>query len=113
MRLTQIAALSALSALAAALALPAWAADPSFRCSKVAHEVEDLICKDAELADLDRELSQLYRVVLRQTPPSQQNWLKSEQRGWLQGRNDCWKDSDQRGCVKAAYDDRIRELRDR
>ncbi|WP_295392727.1 lysozyme inhibitor LprI family protein [uncultured Thiodictyon sp.] len=110
MRFTQIAAVSALSAL---LALPAWAADPSFRCSKVAHEVEDLICKDGELADLDRQLSGLYGVVLRHTPPSQQRQLKSEQRGWLKGRNDCWKDSDQRGCVKAAYEDRIRELQDR
>jgi uncharacterized protein len=110
MRLPLIAAVSALAGL---LALPAWAADPSFRCSKVAHEVEDLICKDAELADLDRELSQLYGVVLRHTPPSQQNLLKSEQRGWFKGRNDCWKDSDQRGCVKTAYEDRIHELRDR
>jgi uncharacterized protein len=104
--------LIAVSALAALLALPAWAANPSFKCTKATHEVEELICKDAELAALDRSLTDIYGVVLKHTPVRQQNVLKAEQRGWIKGRNDCWKSSDQRGCIKASYEERISELKD-
>ena len=92
---------------------PAAKANPSFDCAKASHEVEELICKDAELADLDRSLADLYAVVLKNTPASEQKMLKAEQRGWVKGRNDCWKSSDQRGCVKSEYEVRISELRDR
>jgi uncharacterized protein len=109
MRLTPLAA----TALACLLALPAWAANPSFKCSRASHEAEGMICKDAELAALDRELADLYAVAMKHTPASEQNTLKAEQRGWVKGRNDCWKSSDQRGCIKDAYEDRIRELKDR
>ena len=87
--------------------------NPSFDCAKASHEVEELICKDAELADLDRSLADLYAVVLKNTPTSEQKMLKAEQRGWVKGRNDCWKSSDERGCVKREYDGRISELKDR
>jgi uncharacterized protein YecT (DUF1311 family) len=87
--------------------------NPSFDCAKASHEVEELICKDAELADLDRSLADLYAVVLKNTPESEQKMLKAEQRGWVKGRNDCWKSSDERGCVKREYKARISELKDR
>lgn len=86
--------------------------DPSFDCAKASHEVEELICKDAELADLDRSLADLYGVVYKHTPASERKMLKAEQRGWVKGRNDCWKSDDQRGCVKRSYDERIGELKD-
>ncbi len=105
-------ALSALSALGGLLVLPAWAASPSFNCAKASNEVEGLICRDAELASLDRHLADLYAVTLTHTPAGAQTVLKDEQRGWIAGRNDCWKSSDERGCVKGAYQDRIRELKD-
>jgi uncharacterized protein len=95
------------------MAANAWAASPSFSCAKASHEVEELICKDAELAKLDRSLAELYSTVLKHTPASKQKALKAEQRGWVKGRNDCWKSSDQRGCVKSEYEDRINELKDR
>jgi len=97
----------------ALFSLPAQAASPSFDCGKATHEAEQLICKDAELADLDRSLSELYSTVLKHTPAAEQGALKAEQRGWVKGRNDCWKSSDQRGCIKAEYEARIRELKDR
>lgn len=89
------------------------AAQPSFDCRKTSHEVEQLICKDAELAALDRSLASLYNTLLKHTLASEQKSLKAEQRGWVKGRNDCWKSSDQRGCIKAEYEARIRELEDR
>ena len=97
----------------ALLSVPAHAAQPSFNCSKASHEAELLICKDAELAALDRSLADLYSVVLKHTPASEQKQLKAEQIGWVKGRNECWKASDQRGCIKSEYEARIRELKDR
>jgi len=89
------------------------AAEPSFDCSKATHEVEELVCKDSELAALDRSLAGLYGVLMNNTPASEQKLLRAEQRGWVKGRNDCWKSDDQRGCVKGEYEARIRELKDR
>lgn len=111
MRLPLI-ALTAVAGLLALPALSAWAATPSFPCTKATHEVEGMICKDAELAALDNSLASLYSVVMRHAPADQQRTLKAEQRGWVKGRNDCWKSSDQRGCIKESYDARIRELKD-
>lgn len=88
-------------------------AHPSFDCAKASHEIELLICRDAELADLDRSLASLYARVLENTPASKRNHLKAEQRGWVKGRNDCWKSADQHGCVKGEYEYRIGELKDR
>ena len=93
--------------------LSAQAASPSFDCNKATHEAEQLICKDAELAKLDRSLAELYSTVLKHSPPAQQGTLKAEQRGWVKGRNECWKSDDQRGCIKSEYEARIRELKDR
>ncbi|MBK1718683.1 lysozyme inhibitor LprI family protein [Thiocystis violacea] len=97
----------------AALSLPAFAARPSFDCGQATHEAEQMICKDAELARLDRELTHLYAQVMDDIPVRDQKELKAEQRGWVKGRNDCWKSSDQRGCIADAYRDRIDELEDR
>ncbi len=95
------------------LSAPAYAAQPSFDCRKASHEAEQLICQDAELAALDRSLAELYSTVLKHTPAREQQRLKTEQSGWVKGRNDCWKASDPRGCIKGEYEARIRELKDR
>lgn len=100
-------------AAAIALTLPVQAATPSFNCRKATHEAEQMICKDAELSDLDHQLDALYTHVLARTPAGQQATLKAEQRGWIKGRNDCSKSSDQRGCIKSAYEERISELENR
>jgi uncharacterized protein len=105
-----------MTSLAAGLCLTvstAWSASPSFNCAKASSDVEKLICKDAELAELDRSLASLYSTVLKHTPASWQNTLKAEQRGWVKGRDDCWKDDDMRGCVATEYRSRINELEDR
>ncbi len=95
------------------LSAPAFAAKPSFNCSKATHEIEQLICNDDELAALDVSLSNLYKTVLKNTPSAAQKRLKSEQIGWSKGRNDCWKADDKRACVKGEYERRINELKDR
>ncbi len=94
-------------------ATAAHAASPSFNCAKASGSVEELICNDAELAELDRNLASLYSAVLKNTPSGGQKVLKAEQRGWIKGRNDCWKSDDMRGCVAHEYRDRIATLKDR
>ena len=94
-------------------ATAAWAAHPSFDCAKATHDVEKLICKDAGLAELDRSLAELYATVLEHTPDAKKGALKTEQRGWVKGRDDCWKSDDMRGCVANEYRARINELKDR
>ncbi len=95
------------------VAANAWAASPSFDCSKASHDVEKLICKDGELAGLDRSLAELYATVMKHASASEQQTLKTEQRGWVKGRDDCWKSDDMRGCVAGEYRSRINELKDR
>jgi len=97
----------------ALLSTPAFAAKPSFNCSKATHEIEQLICSDDELAALDVSLNNLYKAVLKNTPAAAQKRLKSEQIGWSKGKNDCWKADDKRACTKSEYETRINELKDR
>lgn len=99
--------------LALSLVSSAQAATPSFDCAKAASQVEKLICSDSELANLDRSLSNLYSALLEHTPASGQKHLKAEQRGWIKGRDDCWKSEDLHRCVKDEYEARIKELKDR
>jgi len=93
--------------------LTANAAEPSFDCAKADHDIEQLICQDNELAALDRSLAELYSVLRKNLPAEEQKLLKAEQRGWIKGRNDCWKSDDKRACVKSEYEYRINELKDR
>ncbi len=91
-----------------ALAGPGLAA-PSFDCAKASGTVEELICADADLAALDRVLAVRYSAALDATrgldagAEAAQNGLRTEQRGWIKGRNECWKADDPRACVEAAY----------
>ncbi len=86
------------------------AVEPSFDCSKADHDAEELICKDNELAALDNQLAGVYHAALENFPAGERKNLKSMQRGWIKGRNDCWKADNLRNCVKSAYEFRITEL---
>lgn len=98
---------------------------PAFDCTKAQGEVEELICKDEGLAALDRRLDTVYKAALvkarNEVPPV----LRSEQRGWVKARNECWKAqgadnpvfltaswqaTSVRDCVEGEYSIRISEL---
>jgi hypothetical protein len=64
---------------------------PTFNCAKAQGEVEKLICSDASLAALDRKLDEAYRAVSAKAKGKLATQLCDEQRGWVKGRNDCWK----------------------
>ncbi|HRL74173.1 MAG TPA: MliC family protein [Candidatus Accumulibacter phosphatis] len=111
--------------LACALGLPvaALAEGPTFSCAKAQGEVEKLICADASLAALDRKLDEVYKAASAKAKGKLATQLRGEQRGWVKGRNDCWKANGQetwitatwtvntvKGCVDAQYRLRTSEL---
>jgi uncharacterized protein len=89
----------------------AMAQGPSYACDKVAAgSIEEMICRDGGLSALDRELSRVYAEASKKAADEHPPVLRAEQRGWIKGRNDCWKSNDQHRCVEDAYLRRIAEL---
>jgi uncharacterized protein YecT (DUF1311 family) len=82
---------------------------PSFDCSKAESAAEKLVCEDAELAQLDRLVAERYAAALdviqgidtgaREAEAK----LRAYQRGWIKGRDECWKADDLRACVESSY----------
>jgi uncharacterized protein len=92
----------------------ALAASPSFECGKVkAGSIEEMICRDEKLAALDRKLAEVYGAASKKAANEHPPVLKAEQRGWIKGRNDCWKSDDKRRCVESVCVLRIAELQAR
>ena len=89
-----------------------YAKQPSFDCSKVKkNSSEGLICSSDELMDLDNELAAVYKQALPKA--SKDDMLKAHQRGWIKGRNDCWKAEDEKKCMADEYKLRIKELKEK
>jgi uncharacterized protein YecT (DUF1311 family) len=98
-------------------ALPALAEEgPSFDCARAESDAEKLVCGDAELAALDRLVADRYAAALSVAggldtgAQEAVDELRAYQRGWIKGRDDCWKAGDQRACVKDVYLRREGEL---
>lgn len=90
---------------------------PTFDCNKAEGEVEKLICGDPELIDLDHKLADTYRQALAEASSLDAKAdeavknLKAIQRGWIRGRNECWKELDEKeSCVQSQYQHRITYL---
>ncbi|MEG2804573.1 MliC family protein [Stenotrophomonas sp.] len=94
---------------AAPVAAPAEPAlqPPSFDCHQARGDAEVLVCGDARLAALDRQLAALYKRV--QTSPDELD-IAAEQRGWVKGRDACWQAVDRHRCLVESYQTRIVEL---
>lgn len=106
------------AAAATHAAAHAAAEPPAFDCAKASREIEILVCDHSGLAALDRELAEVYDQALSAlegTADEKQavRSLKAYQRGWVKGRDDCWKAEDKRRCTEEAYTRRIAELRAR
>jgi uncharacterized protein len=98
----------------ACLATAAMAEGPSFSCDKVeAGSVEEMICRDSDLSKLDRTLSDVYEAASQKAKNEHPPVLKAEQRGWIKGRDECWKSNDTRKCAEEEYRRRIAELQAR
>lgn len=78
----------------------------SFDCKKAVTLVEQTICSNQELSDLDLQLATVYKKALANS--SNQKALKAKQREWLNlERNPC----QELACIKDAYLSRLTELR--
>ncbi len=110
---------SVLTTLAAGNVYAAEEIKPSFDCAKAKTRVEKLICSDAELAKLDREMSsEYYSLVSDKTLDGElKEILKNNQKKWLDSREKtpCLENEDvseQQKCIKNAYRIRIKEIND-
>lgn len=84
---------------------------PSFSCDRVRFgSIEAMVCKDKELSALDRKLAGVYTAASKKAVNERPPMLKAVQRGWIKGRNKCWKTADKRECVRKKYVRRIAEL---
>ena len=94
----------------------AGAASPSFDCAKADSEAETLVCGDDALAALDNRLAERFAAALAVTRSQDAGAqvateeLQAYQRGWIGGRNECWKAQDVRACVEQSYLTREGEL---
>jgi uncharacterized protein len=92
---------------------------PTFNCGKAEHEIEILICQDQELVAKDRKLAEVYSqaiAAMEKVDAGGQEAileLKTMQRGWIGGRNDCWKAENKRQCAIDSYDRRTAFLQAR
>lgn len=103
-----------LTSIALLSCIQAHAASPSFDCSKVEKDsIEEMVCQSAELTDLDVKLANAYKAASQKAANQHPNLLKAEQRGWIKGRNDCWKSDDKNACVADSYRQRTAELQAR
>ncbi|MAQ86100.1 MAG: hypothetical protein CMH12_23375 [Maritimibacter sp.] len=89
---------------------------PSFDCAKAESSAEKLVCDDADLAALDRRLTDRFAAAVEVAEgldvdaEELTKTLRAMQRGWISGRDDCWKEPDLRACVETAYLRREAEL---
>lgn len=105
-----------LALLAVAVSAVPAAAEPSFDCARAGSAAEQAVCADETLAALDRRLAVVWREAVAAArgvadADTAVPRLRAEQRGWIKGRDDCWKAQvGLAACVEAAYRDRIAAL---
>ncbi len=89
---------------------------PAFDCAKAESSAEKLICDDPELAALDLRLADRLAAAVEVAEgldtgaEETTQTLRAMQRGWISGRDECWKEPDLRVCVETQYLQREAEL---
>jgi uncharacterized protein len=100
------------SAPAAAASAPGDRVGPSFECGKATAAVEKLVCGDASLSTLDRNLAATYTKFLSgDLAESDRAAEQTAQRSWIAARNACEQTQDVRACVESSYQRRLVEVR--
>jgi uncharacterized protein len=84
----------------------ATAAGPSFDCARAAKPAERAICRDFELAKLEREVTDAYLRARALNGPAERE-LTSRQRIWLASRDACGPD---KTCLMQSMGGRLNEL---
>lgn len=86
---------------------------PSFDCTKASNAVERVICKDAEVAKADREMTAAYVTLSAKLSGQAKEHLAKDQVRWIATRNKaCLGDTDEiAGCLNTRYASRIANLK--
>jgi len=84
-------------------------APPSFDCARAADAIETLVCGNAGLAELDRQLAASIQAILLK-PGADRVALLDAHRAWLRRRAACSSAVDPRACAVDAYKSRIVRL---
>ncbi|OPK11016.1 MliC family protein [Pseudomonas sp. VI4.1] len=93
-------------------ALPSPMFKTSFDCAQARAPAEKLICRDAQLAQMDVELMRLYRLALtdqRSVPPPDNVMI--DQQFWVKTRNQCASGPELKACTIRSYAERAHQLR--
>lgn len=89
---------------------------PSFDCAEAATSAEEVVCAVPDLAGLDLRLAERYAAAVAAAGAldagarNALDVLRATQRGWIKGRDECWKAADLVPCVRDAYLTREAEL---
>lgn len=86
-------------------------APPANTCTRQSGAVATLICRDAEVSALDRQLTEAYIQAEQASPSHELQTLRAEQQGWIGARDACATAGDVRSCVVTLYRRRRIELR--
>lgn len=88
---------------------------PACRVKPAPGSIAAQVCADPDLRRLDQQLAEVYAAAQRKAVSERPPVLKAEQRGWIRGRDDCWKAGADGilGCVRDSYTQRIVELQAR
>lgn len=78
----------------------------SFDCAQASTDIEQRICQDDELSDLDSQLGNLYSGLSDALDVSERDALRDAQRRWIGQRNAC----DGTACLRDRYRQRIEAL---
>ncbi|WP_262490926.1 lysozyme inhibitor LprI family protein [Mycobacterium simiae] len=78
-------------------------------CAKPATTVQQLVCSDRQLTDLDHRLQVAYQQALGR-PDADKATLSAAQDSWAATRDDCAHNADVRTCVQEAYQTRLVQL---
>ena len=83
-------------------------APPTFECYSAVDPDEREICRNSELAELDRRLAAAYSVLRAHLDKDKQVALAADESAWLEQRKACNKDD---ACIRTAYITRLKQLR--
>jgi uncharacterized protein len=84
----------------------------SFDCAKARASVEKLICRDPQLAQMDIELTRLYRLALTdEHSVPRPDEVMIDQQFWTEARNQCASEPAPKACTIRSYAERAHQLR--
>jgi len=84
---------------------------PSFDCSKAVKPMERMICQDAELSFLDRQMAESYQMVLKGASAERKEIVRRQQVEWFaeysRACNASLSDEQRRDCIDQHLSDRL------